>query len=114
MAITNPTKPVAQRPPPRMLGPQALFATTTFATFAVLAGAITALPGDFALPVASTLLLVMAAVTALSAWFCDRGSDPGRVTYWDVAGALTLIGIGAATLGDPDQLVRIFEAPREE
>ena len=111
MSITNPTKPVTGRAPPRRLGPHALFATAVVATFAVLAGAVASLPTDFALPVASTLLFFMAAVAALLASVGDRRSEPDRVTYRDVAGALTLIGIGAAALIDPDQLGRLFEAP---
>jgi hypothetical protein len=114
MSITNPSKPVAQRSSARTLGPQLLFGTTVFATFAVLTGAVSALPSGLFAPVASTLVLVMAAAAALIGWLRDRGPDPPRVTYWDVAGALTLVGIGAAALVEPDQLLRIFDAPPSE
>jgi predicted benzoate:H+ symporter BenE len=114
MSITNPPKPVAQQTPRWTLGPECLFAATVLATFAVLAGAVTALPTDFILPVASTLLLFMAAPAVLIGWFRDRRREPDRVTYWDVAGALTLIGVGAAALVDPDQMVRMFEAAPSE
>jgi hypothetical protein len=114
MSITTPTRRAARRTPPRAIGPQAVFAAAIVATFAVLAGTATALPGDLALAVASTLLFLMAAAAALAGWLRDRGPALGRVTYWDVAGALTLIGIGAAAFMDPEQLVRIFESPHRD
>jgi hypothetical protein len=112
MSIISPIKPVA-RPTPRgtTIGPQAVFAAAALTTFAMMAGVAIALPGDFVLPAASTLLFLTAAAAALAGWLRERGPSPGRVTYSDVAGALTLIGIGAAVFMDADQLVRIFEAP---
>jgi hypothetical protein len=37
-----------------------------------------------------------------------------QVTYADVAGALTLIGLCAAATIDPDQMVRLVEGGRAE
>ena len=114
MPITNPSRPGAHIRSPTF-GPQMLFGMTVFAVFAVLTGAITAVPADLLAPLASTMLLVAAAVAALAGWLRGRQADIAQVTYWDVAGALTLVGIGAATLVDPDQLVRVFDgAPREK
>ena len=58
------------------------------------------------MPAVATLLLVLAAGFAVVAWR-QRSEFPARVTYTDVAGALTLIGLCAAATIDPDQMVRI-------
>ena len=52
------------------------------------------------MPAVATLLLVLAAGFAVVAWR-QRSEDPARVTYTDVAGALTLIGLCAAATIDP-------------
>jgi hypothetical protein len=111
MSVTNPTKAVGEETRIRALSPAILFATAVFGSFAVLAGGVATLPRDFLLPIAATLLLAMAAAAALVGWLRERGPQPDRLTYGDVAGALTLIGIGAAALMDPDQLIRMVEAP---
>jgi hypothetical protein len=56
----------------------------------------------------------MAAVAALAGWLRGNKIDAARLTYWDVAGALTLVGIGATTLIDPEQLARLFDAPSRQ
>ncbi len=48
---------------------------------------------------------------ALIAWRLGQ-PDERTLSYWDVAGALTLFGICAATLMDADQLVRLIESQR--
>ncbi len=56
----------------------------------------------------ATLLFGLAALAALVAW--SRGATGRhRLTYWDTAGALTFIGIGAAALIDPEQMLRLIE-----
>ena len=114
MSITNPSRRAARRTRVPTFGPQVLFGIAVTAAFAVLAGAVTALPSALVEPAASTLLLVMAAAAALAGWLRGSGVDAARVTYWDAAGALTLVGIGAAALVDPDQLVRVFDASHEK
>jgi len=69
---------------------------------------------DLALPLTSTLLFVLAALIALVGWNRGPASDRNSITYRDVAGALTLIGIFAATLMDQDQMARIVATRREE
>ena len=60
---------------------------------------------DHVLPTVSTLLFVGAAAVALIAWrHPTRGSG---LSYWDVAGVLTFIGICVATAIEPDQMVRL-------
>ena len=66
------------------------------------------------MPVIATMFLTFAAGFAVVAWRRRRVEDPTRVTYADVAGALTLIGLFAASTIDPDQLVRIVESQSAE
>jgi hypothetical protein len=64
------------------------------------------LPNHLLMPVISMLLFVLAMVFALVAWIrCS--TDEYAVSYRDVAGALAFIGIGAAALVEPEQLVRL-------
>lgn len=114
MSITNPSKPVVRQTRARTFGPQVLFGIAVAAAFAVLAGGVTALSSALVAPVASTLLLVMAAAAALAGWLRRNKADAARLTYWDVAGGLTLVGIGAAALVDPEQLTRLFDAPSRQ
>jgi hypothetical protein len=122
MAITHPAKNFARRSSPWMLGPQVTFAVVLLIAFAVLEVSTTMLPSDFVVPLTSTLLFVLAGLVALVAWSRGRPSEqaPGndqatlQVTYWDVAGALTFIGICAASLIDPDQMVRLMEGTQSE
>ena len=63
------------------------------------------------MPVIATYFLLLAAVLAVFAWR-HRRTDPNSLTYADVAGALTLIGLCAAAMIDPDQMVRLIESGR--
>ena len=97
MSITNPSKPVIRRTHARTFGPQVLFGIAVAATFAVLAGGVTALSSALVAPVASTLLLVMAALAALAGWLRGNKVDAAHLTYWDVAGRRYL---GSCSLSD--------------
>ena len=93
-------------------GPQFGFATATIAGFAVWAVANATLSQDAVMPVVATLFLIFAAAFAVIAWL--RGwMDPNGVTYRDVAGVLTLIGICAAATIDSDQMIRLMQSSRE-
>ena len=113
MAITHPAKRYTRRRGPRALGPPIIFAAAALSAFSALAWLATALPRDFVLPLTSTLLFVLAGAVGLFAWSRGRLSEQHRtapqVTYWDVAGALTFVGICAAALVDPDQMLRLVE-----
>ena len=113
MAITDP-RGVARSAQAGVFGPAVVFAATVLTAFAALAVATAALPQDLVLPLISTLFLAAAAVVALLAWLRERAPDPFRLTYWDVAGALTLIGICAGALVDPEQMVRLVQGPARE
>lgn len=122
MAITHPAKNFARRSDPWTLGPQVAFAVAVLIAFTVLAISATTLPSDFVFPLTSTLLFVLAGLVALVAWSRGRPSEQAQandqaaphVTYWDVAGALTFIGICAASLIDSDQVVRLMEGTHRE
>src|SRR5262245_24867022 len=90
-------------------GPQLGFAAATVAGFAAWTACAATLPAGFAAPIVTSLFLLMAAAFALVAWL-RRYEDPGNVTYKDVAGVLTLIGLCASATIDPDQLLRLAHA----
>ena len=108
---TNDANRVAQGSGPGAYGPTMTFAAAVLTAFAVLFVATATLPKDFALAVISWLFFLLAALVALIAWGF-RKADERTVSYWDVAGALTLFGIFAGTLVDSDQLVRLIESQR--
>jgi hypothetical protein len=92
-------------------GPQAAFLATVAVTGALMFAGL--LPHNLLMPAIGTLLFVLAAIFALVAWVrCS--TDEYQVTYWDVAGALALIGICAAALVEPDQLVQLVAGAHSE
>ena len=97
----------------RTLGPELAFGGAVFASFAAWGASTVTLPPDLIMPVVATLFLGFAAVLAMVG---RRNRDPesNQVTYADVAGALTLIGLCAAATIDPDQMVRLVESGRSE
>jgi len=107
-ALSNPIRRPRTRTV-RDVGPAATFIAAVLATFVALALAAFMLPRDLVLPTLATLYFVLAALLALVAWRAQQRPDDDALTYWDVAGALTLFGICAATLLDADQLVRLVE-----
>ncbi len=111
MTITNEAKRIVRRSDTGGQGPAVTFAATVLIAFAALIPAAAVLPKDFALAAVSTLFFAFAALVALIAW-CLGQPDRRSLSYWDVAGALTLFGICAATLMDSDQLVKLFESQR--
>src|SRR5690349_24294937 len=108
MAVTHDVRPFSpQRRDYR--GPQVLFGGAVAAMGVAWLFAARTYGHDMTLPFVVTLIFGLAAFAALVAW--SRGSMPRhRVTYWDVAGALTFIGMGAAVLIDPEQMVRLVAA----
>ena len=92
-------------------GPMATFTATVLIAIGTLVVAAVILPKDFALAATSTLFFAFAALVALVAWRLGQENER-TLSYWDVAGALTLFGICAATLMDADQLVRLIESQR--
>jgi hypothetical protein len=97
----------------RTLGPELAFGGAVFASFAAWGASTVTLPPDLIMPVVATLFLGFAAVLAMLG-ARNRDPDSGQVTYADVAGALTLIGLCAAATIDPDQMVRLVESGHRE
>jgi hypothetical protein len=114
MPITNSATRFGPRTGAWTRGPEITFAAAVLIVFAALAVCSTALPSDLVLPVISTLLFILASLVALVATCWKRTSHQTELTYWDVAGALTFIGVFGASKIDPNQMVRLVEgAPRE-
>lgn len=109
LASTSQGDRFAHRSGPAVYGPPATFAATVLMAFTALVIATMTLPKDAVWPAISTLFFVFAALVALVAWRLGRPSEQGTVSYWDVAGALTLFGICAGAMIDPDQMVRLVE-----
>jgi len=78
-------------------------------TIAVAALHLWLLPWPLVLPVLSSVLVIGAMVVAVFAWFrpVDRGQG---IDYWDVSGALVLIGCCAAMLSDPEEVFLFIES----
>ena len=103
------TAPQTRRERPReSLLPQLGFAAAMIACAAAWITAKAMLPPDAVMPMVSTLLLILAGAFALIAW-CHGSMNPNNVTYRDVAGALTLIGLCAAATIDSDQMMRLAQ-----
>jgi hypothetical protein len=112
MAITHDVGPLSH-PRQETFGPQVMFAAALALAAAAWIFAERTFASDLTLPLVATLLFVLAAMAALVAW--SRGAGmPHRLTYWDVAGALTFIGIGTAALIDPEQMLRLVATTPDE
>ena len=91
------------------LGPRVGFFAAVLAGFGLLIAARLALTPDLTMPIVASLFLTSAAAIGAIAWWRGR-ADQGEVTYRDVAGALTLIGICAAAAIDADQMMRLVQS----
>ena len=91
------------------VGPEVGFFAVLLVALGALAVLRVSVTSDFVMPLIATLFLVAAAAFGAVAWWSKRQDDRG-LTYRDVAGALTLIGICAAAAIDPDQMVRLVQS----
>jgi uncharacterized membrane protein len=105
-AADPPPSPAASSP----RGPAITFAIAVLATVSTLGIAAAVLPENGAAPAAATLLFVAAGLAALTAWIGRPSAHQDGLSYWDVAGALTFIGICVAATIEPDRLVELVEA----
>jgi hypothetical protein len=98
------------------LGPQAVLAGAMLAALGVLTLSPSLLSNDAVLPAVVMLFFVAACVAALAAGLSARDAhhDQRPLTYWDVAGALTLIGIGIGAAVEPEQMVRLVESAHRD
>jgi hypothetical protein len=82
-----------------------LFAGTLLVALIATAGIRDVVPAHALAPAIVTLLFVVAAMTAgFALLFRD---DRFRITWFDLAGSLTFIGVVISVLIEPDQLVRL-------
>ena len=95
-----------QRNKPVGIGPQLTFAAAIFGGLAAWTGLNMTLTVDLVVPMIATLSFLFAAALAVVAW-SRGGENPASVTYADVAGAITLIGLCIAATIEPEQMVRI-------
>jgi hypothetical protein len=109
MALTSPAKRVPHQRGRSAVGPELAFSGSMAAALAALGASTIMLPRDLVFPILSTVFFMLAGVVALVAAISGRSSERDPPTYWDIAGALTFIGICVAALIDPDQLVRIVQ-----
>jgi hypothetical protein len=108
LATGHPTRNPASRPGLSRLGPPIALAAAVLATFCIVAMSPT--PGGGSAVAIATLLFLMASAAALVAWVNGRSPRGSGLTYWDVAGALTFIGICVASTVEPNEMVALIEA----
>ncbi len=63
-------------------------------------------PADALAPAIVTLMFVVGAAAAGTAWLCRARRF--RIMWLDLAGSMTFIGIVISVLIEPDQMVRLF------
>ena len=85
-------------------GPQLTFVAAVFFGLVAWTGLAMTLPADLVVLTMATLSFVIAAALAVVAWR-RGGENPACVTYADVAGVLTLIGLCIAATIEPEQVV---------
>jgi hypothetical protein len=88
-------------------GPPFALAVACLAGLAALGLLQARLHPDAVLPTITMLFYLMACGAVLLAWLDGSSSNSSRLTYWDVSGLLTLIGICVAAAVEPEQLVRL-------
>lgn len=93
---------------PSATGPGAGFLAVLFVALGAAAISYATLTADHVMPVVATVFMTFAVAFGAFAWWRGRMDESG-VTYRDVAGALTLIGICAAATIDSDQMIRIAQ-----
>ena len=90
-----------------LLGGQALTGLAVLLGAALVAMLLARLPQDLVLPAAGAVALLFGAGVALFAWLFGVRRHRDRVTAWDFAGALLLVGFAATILSRPDQILQL-------
>jgi len=112
MTITNPigTTRTSTRP---TTGPVITLTGALAGTLAVAAMLQPQVAREALVPMAASLIFLLAAATALIAWL--RPMSRRQFTYWDAAGVLTFIGICVSASVEPEQMVQLVagaDSPR--
>lgn len=101
-----------EQPVRRWPGIAAALTGTIAAAAAAFVTALVLLPASLVFPVTAAGLVLSAGAMALIAWVSPPEIGGARIVYWDIAGALTLIGLCAALFGEPEQAVALLERER--
>lgn len=108
MATRIPAKIEETEASAQPIGPVHLFALAAGASAILAAYAARKISPDALYPAVAAALFVAAALMAALGWR-QRKAKPAHVTYWDVSGALTLIGCAAAMMTEPESIMQVFE-----
>lgn len=92
----------------RLPGPESKLLLLVALAAAPAAVTLLAFPALPAMPLASLLSLCAALVTALFAYRYRVDYRSRKLTYWDLAGMLALIGFGTGALTDPNDVLQLF------
>lgn len=65
-------------------------------------------PQAIALPLASLISIALAAAVGIFAWRRKVNYRSPGLTFWDLAGMLTFIGLGAGALSEPAAALELF------
>jgi hypothetical protein len=96
------------------LGPQSGFAAGIFIALAVWVTSKATLAPELVMPLLVGVFLILAGTFAMMARWSRSFDHAENVTYADVAGALTLIGLCVGATIDPDQIVRLVHSGTAE
>jgi hypothetical protein len=94
-------------------GPSVLAAVVALTGTAATCTLVWALPPPLVLPTVGVLAIVAATAVAAIAWLTAQRVT-AAVNYWDIAGALTFIGIFATLLSEPELALPLLESQRTE
>lgn len=108
MATRIPARIQQGQAPAQPIGPVHLFVLAAGASAILAAYAAREISPDALYPAVAASLFVSAAILAAIGWR-QRKVKPAYVTYWDVSGALTLIGCAAAMMTEPESIMQVFE-----
>jgi hypothetical protein len=94
-------------------GPTLTAATVALAGASTTCTLVWTLPAPLVLPALGVLATLAAALIALIAWVSAERMG-GALTYWDVVGALTFVGIFASLLSEPELALLLLENQRTD
>ncbi len=92
------------------VGPEIALAAACLMAIAVFKLLQPTLPDAAMLPLIVSIFFVMAAIAALWAWWRGAPSRTRQLSYWDVSGLLTFIGICLAAVIEPEALAQFVAA----
>jgi len=94
-------------------GPTLAAIAVAFAGASAACTLVWTLPAPLVLPAVGVLATLAAAAMAMMAWLTVQPTALA-LTYWDVVGALTLVGIFATLLSEPELALPLLENQRTE